>query len=442
MSERPPARRDHAPHEAQDDEVGASESAGSFTRRAMILGAAAAGAAALIRRPYNGNERTDGGATEEEEGAPTVGGMEAAEAAPPHSFTLDPPLAGMEMPEGSLFARYFGRHGRLPDELSVSYPRNLSALWREKLARERGEPHALSAIVAESRLADYAERWETDSLHTTTLPRLQDDLDALTERLRNELDPRTLARLYGLSEREREVLAAELAKLDGTMFLSYSMTELMPSSDGAKNARVYDFLLQTAGEDFLLATPALGDTQVSFGPFQFTPLAFLDTENPLARYGMRGARRGHAIRRGASLANLALSLDARLEVSDVTDLYSFADHGTAAFLFAVNNLARAARALGREPHLLNAFAALGARELGTFLAASHNEPSAALVVLERALAEHESSYAHAANMLAKTLERRHHPEHAGNTSFERVRRVASYARKTEHNYDILTRIGS
>lgn len=218
------------------------------------------------------------------------------------------------------------------------------------------------------------------------------------------------------------------------------MTELMPSSDGAKNARVYDFLLQTAGEEFLLAIPALGDEQVSFGPFQFTPLAFLDTENPLTRYGMGGARRGHAIRHGASLANLALSPAVRLAVSDVTDLYSFADHGTAAFLFAANNLARAARALGREPHLLNAFAALAPRELGTFLAASHNEPSAALVVLERALAGHEGSYARAASMLAEALEHRRHPEHAGSTAPERVRRVASYANKTENNYDTLMRI--
>ncbi|HQU07522.1 MAG: hypothetical protein B7X04_00195 [Parcubacteria group bacterium 21-54-25] len=72
----------------------------------------------------------------------------------------------------------------------------------------------------------------------------------------------------------RRLLMVKLAHIRADDLIACSLTELMPSADGRKNATMFDFLLRTAGVDFVYRIPAVHDRQLSFGPYQITPQIF------------------------------------------------------------------------------------------------------------------------------------------------------------------------
>lgn len=117
----------------------------------------------------------------------------------------------------------------------------------------------------------------------------------------------------------------------GKDIVSYAMTELLPSANGKLNKAMFNFLLTSAGKEYLECIPAMYDGKTSFGPFQFTEYALYDTPRE---------------KRGASIINTALPLSARIPGS-VMHLKGD-DHYKAAYLFAVYNVCRLVKRLDKK----------------------------------------------------------------------------------------------
>jgi hypothetical protein len=194
------------------------------------------------------------------------------------------------------------------------------------------------------------------------------------------------------------------------MVTSYAMTELMPSDDGDFNVCFYDFLLSTAGKEFLAAIPSLGDLVESIGQYQGTHYAVRDTSADIPNWSDTRIQR-----EGASVPNAILPSDLGIP-KDIGSIYKFGDHSVMALLYAVNIIAHTVSTLSKTH--LEMLRDLDDETLVSFIAVSHNNPSGAA----RALDAHLRSVAIG------------HPVSFGECCSLKLR---PYAKKTEANFSAL-----
>jgi len=302
----------------------------ALTRRALLVGAAGAALEATLD-------------------------ANTAEAAP-HTRALrcrTGTLAGREFTD--LYSAYTGIAGVVPEVVTIDFPGRLRALWERKARRSADNP--VVAAAKRELLAEY----ETRDPARMRLPAYRAQVDRALREVRRDLDRSRAAGLLDLDHDERLVAERIAAAWTPDDFLAYSLTELMPTDDGALNVDVLDFLLRNAGARYVYSIPALYDDRTSFGPYQFTSYALYD--------GPDGPR-------GASVLSLALATRGRIPGS-VIDLRG-RDHHKAAYLFALVNLAGLVRGL---PENARATLAKGWRshrdELLQYIATSHHLPNLA-----------------------------------------------------------------
>lgn len=196
-------------------------------------------------------------------------------------------LAGLER-------RYVGAAasaGALAESLPpIDFSENLQSMLAEKqgiVADAR--TGAVQQRVYDALARSYAARTAEGSIRKTDLAGFRSLIEQETHTMLDALGGRyeEIARTYfrnalghaDVPERERarveRGLAAALEYLakhiTPDVQLAYIATEIMPAPD--RGAALLSFLLENAGVEFLERIPALGDKELSYGPFQLTPYA-------------------------------------------------------------------------------------------------------------------------------------------------------------------------
>lgn len=406
-----------------------------MNRREMLAGLFGTGAAAVVAA----NAKELRAELEAPEDAPVAQGEEVTptqeemldlelEKAKPQSFDTGQ-LAGHRI--GGLFVAYLGnpklaesalhharhaRHGHheaapekadvIPEKLSLNYPRAMHAFWQRKLEllHDASKTNLDVETDAYERTMEYARRWNYPEQYSgldQALGRagLLDTVESLKVRMaaiKSVLTaPTGLAffeesRHYQIrTEDQAATFAGLVNRLSASMVTSYAMTELLPSADGDFNVRFYDFLLSTAGKEFLAGIPSLGDLVESIGQYQGTHWAVKDTSAAIPNWSDTKIQR-----EGASVPNAILPSAIGIP-KDIGSIYNFEDHSAMAFLYAVNIIGQTISKLS-GPNLAR-FRACDDQTFVSFIATSHNNPSKAFKALESHLhsiaAGHPVSYA-------------------------------------------------
>lgn len=239
-------------------------------------------------------------------------------------------LAGNDV--GGLYARYIEHDGVIPDTLTIDYANNLEKLWDYKV-RESD-----NSVVRRTRNLLLQEYRKGDP-GRMSLQGYQKIATKLSRQLHKEIDWQEVGslRLYNyqrdaINQRKLNLLRSIASSIEGRSLLAYALTELMPTANGSLNRDFLDFLLRTAGRNFIESIPAIHDSKTSFGPFQFTDNALYDL--------------GPNQKRGASVVNEALPSHEQVPGSVIKLRGN--DHLKAAWLNAVNNLALFIRYLNDE----------------------------------------------------------------------------------------------
>lgn len=262
-------------------------------------------------------------------------------------------LAGRSFDPDGLYAVWTGLPGTVPDQARIDFRVQLAKAWATKCARQVCTPVALQA--KEIVLARYPARPTR-----MDVPRY---IDRIIGQTRVDIDWTRAVSIYNLTSDETRLLQKLTRAIGGRELVAYSLTELMPSpQDGALNVAVLDYLLRSAGREYVESLPAMNDGLTSYGPYQFTAYALYDTGNE---------------RRGASVANQTLK-QGRIGGSVIK--LRGDGHYKAAWLFAFDSLARLVRHTDQKDKRVIANLAKRPSELTKIVACAHNKPGLCLAV--------------------------------------------------------------
>ncbi len=313
-------------------------------RRKFMIGLGAAAATAATGGALYLKERSDRKKKGESE-------------APEKIEMIDVPVSLRGRMLNDLFTHYTGITGRVPEKVRADFPTvQLPHLWEEKKKRKGETP-----VVEQTKRAlvsSYDQARAEKIGWREFRARGQSSVDTL----RHSLDWRAIARHYKLSETDLRFVREFEGQIDGSALMSYALTELMPGTDGVLNREMFDFLLRIGGREYVERIPAVNDDKTSIGPYQFTEYALYDV----------GAEK-----RGASKVNQYLPK--HLQIPGSVAKMQGDHHHKAAYLFAIDNLARLTRRLKDDDKA----ALLGrASELRPsiveFVATAHNLPAVAM----------------------------------------------------------------
>jgi hypothetical protein len=281
------------------DSVGGS----SVTRRQFLkLGL---GAAAAFLSPKEASARQEGRQIRQQERSKTLRRYETGV------------LAGRKLTDP--YAKYTGIDGRVPAQVEIDFPEQLSMMWELKKKRAGGNQVAIqTGSILEQQ---YRKNFIAGRAGHSLLEEQMRNIRGVLDRTKAAIDWKAVARLKRLNDAKGNLLREISATIENSDLVSYSLTELMPARDGQLNIQVLDFLLRHAGRQYVESIPAIFDKKTSFGPYQFTEYAL---------YNVEGDEK-----RGASLINEALS---REKIPGSVSLLRGYDHERAAFLFIIDNI--------------------------------------------------------------------------------------------------------
>lgn len=333
----PPETPEQEPPAEAEAESTEAKSDPTLTRRELLIGAGAVAAELLL--------------PEEAEAAPSRARRCTTGALAGRTFT-------------DLYTAYTGIDGVVPKEVRVDFANRLRTLWERKERRAPENP------VVDRASRELVTEYETRDPVRMRLPAYRNEVTRALREVRRDLNAQDAADILGLSASERTTTARIATSWTAEDFIAYSLTELMPSSDGTLNTGVLDFLLQNAGARYVYSIPALYDDRTSFGPYQFTSYALYEGPD-----GPRGASRlASALAPGSRIPGSVIDLRGR-------------DHHKAAYLFAYTNLATLVRSL---PESHRAKLEKGWRshrdEILQYIATSHHLPGIAKRNAERWIA--------------------------------------------------------
>lgn len=162
---------------------------------------------------------------------------------------------------------YLGIHGELPDTATVDWNKNIENLWNQKL-NIKGVSKA-----AQSAADNMVWRYQHNTAETMTLSQHIFTLDQDLADVKKDLDWSGICVKYKLKPNVCATLVRTAYGVNARMLTAYSMTELMPYRDGVKSREMMDLYMRSAGRNYLDYIPALGDTFLSMGRYQFTSYA-------------------------------------------------------------------------------------------------------------------------------------------------------------------------
>ncbi len=223
-------------------------------------------------------------------------------------------LAGYKLT--GLYSDITGIAGIVPTHYTPNTNRLMERAWHRKLKKSSTNPVIKQTI--KERVEPFMQKQKT----YMTLEEAIESTDEAIDPIKKELDWEGFGKSKGLSEEKIDLLREIASSIDGTMLMSYAMTELLPEANGMKNKAVLDYAFRAHGQEFLNLFPALGDDLASFDPFQFTSYAVFDSKHRCE---------------GASQVSRFLPKDLQIPGSVIK--LKGDDHNRAAFMFGIHNLA-------------------------------------------------------------------------------------------------------
>jgi hypothetical protein len=268
----------------------------------------------------------------------------------------------------------------------IPFHQNLNKMLEVKKDLTRHTPDAArEAAFYDSLEASYTELFESKAIRkmslkefrsliatesTTVLAELREkQSDIVATYLSKYLDGTSWKQ--GSAERKRyegalaQCLQSLAERITPNIMLAYITTELMPAPE--RGTAMLGFLLEHAGVEFIERIPALGDSELSYGPFQLTPYAV----------GARG-----------SVTNLEKVMHSKLVPDSLDKFTSIEDHVRAGFLFAFHNILTLVQDVcseGRYDELVTILEGAGTGKMTgnssvfpEFISAAHHRPASAL----------------------------------------------------------------
>lgn len=259
-----------------------------------------------------------------------------------------------------LYIWYTGVEGKVPPEVTIDFPKQLGLMWRRKFVRSN--KNAVVVQTGKKIIHNYIDH----EPHVLTAKEYQEQIQKVLTETFNNMDWEKLGSIKHLSHDKLELVKNICHSVNAKHLMAYCLTELMPSTDGLFNVEVLNFLLKSAGKEYIESIPAMFDKKVSFGPYQFTEFALYDSNGE---------------KRGASIPNQALK-DGKIPGS-VAELKGM-DHHKAAYLFMIDNFSNLVNKLSADQQkTLHDEWQKKANDLVGFAATAHHLPAPAITVAKR-----------------------------------------------------------
>ena len=310
------------------------------------------------------------------------------------------PLKGANL--GGLYKAYLGtKESRIGNTIEVDYSKNLEKMWDKKI--QKYSSHKRTLEPAKDQIVEmYSKLSKNNDLTKQTLEEYIADANTDVKNIQKNIDWNKVYKTKHLNSEEGKLVKEIFHYLDGKDFVAYGLTELMPSkTNGKRNAQVLDHLLQTAGVEYVQSIPAMYDALISKGAYQLTSNAIADGTT----------------KTNTSKLNYALPKNERIE-SNVQDL-SYQNHHKAAALFALNNISDLVNSLNsKQRNILKKNYKKRKKDLVKFIATSHNKPRDSKIAAHRWI---DNNLKH-------------------DYSVSCGRRIITYAKKTDNNYDYLEKL--
>jgi hypothetical protein len=153
----------------------------------------------------------------------------------------------------------------VPQSHQINWAVTLAEAWDRKLARPNVSPAArkwAGKIVA---------KYSDSKRDTKSAEQYIAQVDNIVKQTHNEINYGALCTTFKITE--CTALYTTMGRIRGRSIAAYGLSENFPSDDGQFNYRMFDMILQNAGENYLHSIPSQGDDLLSTGLFQFTSLA-------------------------------------------------------------------------------------------------------------------------------------------------------------------------
>lgn len=246
---------------------------------------------------------------------------------------------------------YLGFKGTIPDSTNIDWNRNIVSLWNQKLRINnvsKATQGAAGGII---------NRYRYQGRETMTINEHMTALDADLTKIKAELNWSQICIDYDLDPNKCRLFVYTAYNLDAKMLTAYSLTELMPYTDGKKNVVMMDLYMETAGRNYLDSIPALGDTYLSMGRYQFTSYAVGADDD-----GLRPTNK---------IASYSLTYDIPGSVVKLEGI----QNDYAAYYFSVYNLMSLIKKLNNKQVVKYAYTCANRKdELVQYIATAHHNP--------------------------------------------------------------------
>lgn len=277
---------------------------------------------------------------------------------------------------GDLYAKYLGlSNGPIPPSATVSFEERMASMYHQKVNFKRCKKKdptncKVASDTVLSQAPELLQRYIEGDKMKMDLKKFIAIADVKVAAGKKAIDWKALckSRAYRLKEEKCKLLQDIVKNLRGEDMVAYGMTELLPSMDGELNHRYLDVLLKSAGAQFLYHVPALGDRYASLGLYQFTFLALREDDEKVE---------------GTSVVNTFVK-DANQKLPGSVVALTGHQHHTAAFYFAVHNIASAiSRTNKKQTVTLMALHETHLSEMVILVACAHHAPGYTFPVFER-----------------------------------------------------------
>ncbi|MFA7309311.1 MAG: hypothetical protein WC050_00195 [Candidatus Paceibacterota bacterium] len=271
---------------------------------------------------------------------------------------------------GEPLSDYLGLDSEVPEKAQIDFRYQLGRLWKQKLERKdkkTGKPVPRSSATLEE-IEKMLLPYDVDKVRKMDIAGYRDEIAQSMKEVRASIDLDRIAQIGKFSgfDDDQVRLLKELEKrITPTTILAYALTEIMPTKGAAsvRGVQVLDFILRNGGPDFVERIPALYDSMLSFGPYQFTSHALLDVGR---------------VRQGASMMNGITRNKKNILPGSVVKLRG-TEHHKAAYCFALYNLAAVVEQFDekRAQKLLrpDILAALTPSLIAEYIASAHHLPA-------------------------------------------------------------------
>ena len=247
---------------------------------------------------------------------------------------------------------YLGFQGDIPSSRHINWNVVLRSLWATKLhikGVSGATKSAYSRVV--NRYVFSPEERMTINQH---LSRLRPVLDVEKKNIRwNDV-----CHDYHIGSIQCVAFVRSAKMIDAEQLTSHSMTELMPYRKGTQNYALMNLYMSNAGRNFLDSIPALGDTYLSVGRYQFTSYAI-----------------GHDVDGLRPVNKLAKYSNKKISQSVVT--LKGIDSDRAAYYFAVFNVMNLTRMMSDKQATTYNRSCISRIALGQYIATAHHNPKMA-----------------------------------------------------------------